>query len=324
MADGQKPYRVYRGGRVKGKVPTVGRPERAPTTSRRGRNGPDGAADYRGPGPKPKRRRLSRGRAITLLLVLLVLLFVAWGLVGFLSFGSGVNSANKRLSDNARAALNDQSGLLISHPTDTLLLGTDHSDSKTRAGDQHSDSIMLVRSDPHRHRITFLSIARDLRVSIPGHGDDKTNAAYQIGGPALAIKTVRSFTGLPVNHVVLVDFGNFKSLIDEIGGVTVDVPAPIISNRFDCPYSAARCTKWSGWRFSKGSQHMNGQRALIYSRIRENQLNPRESDITRGERQQQVLQAIEDKLVSAGTFVRLPFIGGGLLKPLATDTTAGP
>jgi anionic cell wall polymer biosynthesis LytR-Cps2A-Psr (LCP) family protein len=68
---------------------------------------------------------------------------------------------------------------------------------------------------------------------------------------------------------------------------------------------------------------MNGQRALIYSRIRENRLNPRESDITRGERQQAVLQAMEDRLVSAGTFFRLPFIGGDLLKPLATDLSAG-
>ena len=101
------------------------------------------------------------------------------------------------------------------------------------------------------------------------------------------------------------------------------MPAPILSNKFDCPYTQARCDRWQGWRFAKGPQHINGLRALVYSRIRENQLNPRESDITRGERQQQVLQAIENKLVSAGTFFRMPFIGGDLLKPLATDLTAG-
>jgi LCP family protein required for cell wall assembly len=182
---------------------------------------------------------------------------------------------------------------------------------------------MLVRSDPSHHRITFLSIARDLRVTIPGHGEDKINAAYQIGGPALAIKTVRDFTGLPVNHVVLVDFGNFKTLIDKIGGVTIDVPERILSNKFDCPYPTdARCAKWPGWRFGKGPQHMNGWRALVYSRIRENRLNPSESDITRGERQQQVLTAIENRLVSANTFFRMPFIGGDLMKPLATDLSA--
>ena len=134
--------------------------------------------------------------------VLIVVFFVVWGAVGFLSFRSGVNAANKRLSDNARAALNPQGGLLLSHSSDILLLGTDHADNKTRAGDQHSDSIMLVRSDPHRHRITFLSIARDLRVPIPATARRRSTRRTRSAGPALAIKTVRDFTGLPVNHVV--------------------------------------------------------------------------------------------------------------------------
>ena len=66
---------------------------------------------------------------------------------------------------------------------------------------------------------------------------------------------------------------------------------------------------------------MDGHRALIYSRIRENRLNPSESDLTRGERQQQVMQALLSKLASSGTFFRLPFIGGDLLKPITTDLT---
>src|SRR4051794_5127436 len=102
MADAQKPYRLYRGGRVKGKVPSVGRP--SSTGSGRDR---DGISRYRGPGPKkaPKRRRLARGRIIALTLLLLVVLLVVWAVVGYLSFSSGVSAANGRLSDNARAAL---------------------------------------------------------------------------------------------------------------------------------------------------------------------------------------------------------------------------
>src|SRR5437764_609725 len=84
---------------------------------------------------------------------------------------------------------------------------------------------------------------------------------------ALAIE---EFTGLDVNHVIVVNFGDFKDLIDALGGVDVNVPKPIRSNRFDCPYpTQARCQKWQGWRFPKGMQHMGGERALIYSRIRE-------------------------------------------------------
>jgi LCP family protein required for cell wall assembly len=166
----------------------------------------------------------------------------------------------------------------------------------------------------------YLSIPRDLRVPLPGHGDDKINAAFQIGGPALAIRTIAAFTGLPVNHVVIVDFGDFESLIDKVGGIDINVPEPILSNRFDCPYSSSsRCQQWQGWRFRKGVQHMDGHRALIYSRIRENRLNPAQSDVTRGERQQQVMQALLSKMSGPGMFFRLPFVGGDLLKPITTD-----
>ena len=68
---------------------------------------------------------------------------------------------------------------------------------------------------------------------------------------------------------------------------------------------------------------MNGRRALVYSRIRENRLDPAENDLTRGGRQQEVVQAIAGELTSLGTFVRLPFIGGDLVKPLTTDLSAG-
>src|ERR671922_138584 len=286
MARTDKPYRVYRGGRVRGGVPLRTKPARPEAK--------DGEDRYRGPSkPARERKRWGWGRRIGVGLALFVLLLVVWTLAGYLSFRGGVGAANKRVSPGTKAALDSQDGLLLSHATDILLLGSDHSSSDARAGDRHSDSIMLVRTDPSHHRIIYLSIPRDLRVPIPGHGDSKINAAFQIGGPALAIRTVRHFTGLPINHVVTVDFGSFKQLIDDVGGVDIDVPENILSNRFDCPYaSQARCQRWPGWRFRKGKQHMNGQRALIYSRIRENRLNPSESDVTRAERQQQVLNAL--------------------------------
>jgi LCP family protein required for cell wall assembly len=172
--------------------------------------------------------------------------------------------------------------------------------------------------------MAYLSIPRDLRVDIPGHGPNKINAAFQLGGPALAMKTVRALTGLQPNHVVIVDFDDFRAVIDALGGVEIDVPKPILSNRFDCPYAtAARCQEWQGWRFAKGKQTMDGRRALIYSRIRENRLDPAENDLTRGDRQQAVVEAMTDDLVGLGTFVRLPFIGGDLVKPLTTDLSAG-
>ena len=105
-------------------------------------------------------------------------------------------------------------------------------------------------------------------------------------------------------------------------GIEVDVPRKILSNRFDCPYKPARCRDWEGWRFEKGTQHMDGRRALVYSRIRTNQLDPSDTDITRGNRQQIVADAVGDEIASFGTFLRLPFMGGDLAAPLATDLSA--
>jgi polyisoprenyl-teichoic acid--peptidoglycan teichoic acid transferase len=317
MAGVEKPYRVYRGGRVKGKVP-LDRPERAAP-----RNG-------RAPVPPkvqrpPRRRRWGWPKRILVAVVLLLLLVIVWAVIGFLSFRSGVSTANKRLdktAPNIGAALAPDSGSLLGHPTTILMLGTDHMNNDQRVADFHSDSIMLLRTDPGKHRLSYLSIPRDLRVLIPGHGDEKINAAMQIGGAALAARTIRNFTGLKVNHVMIIDFHDFRTLVDNIGGIDVDVPEPILSNRFDCPYNAQRCATWKGWRFAKGPQHMNGWRAQIYSRIRENQLNPADSDITRGERQQQVIRAVEHKLLSFSRFVKLPFDGSKLVAPLTTDLSA--
>jgi LCP family protein required for cell wall assembly len=313
---GEKPYRLYRGGRVKGKVPSVPPPAR-PEAPRDG-----GVPRYPGPGPKRRPQPSERWRwrrRIAFALVAFILLVGIWLLAGYLAVRGGVSAANKRLPAPVKASLAPDGGMLLFHPSDVLLLGIDHSPARDRAGDRHSDSIMVVRTDPAHHRLTYLSIPRDLRVDIPGHGPDKINTAYQIGGARLAAATVHSFTGLPINHVVVVDFANFKDVVDALGGITVDVPRAIVSNNFDCPYDAQRCQRWPGWHFGKGPQHMNGQRAMIYSRIRKNRLDAADNDITRGTRQQQVLQALGDRLTSPAAFVRMPFVGGDLVKPLTTD-----
>jgi LCP family protein required for cell wall assembly len=324
---GEKPYRVYRGGRTKGKVPLTTREARDARGGRdkqrqssRGGSGGSGRQVVRRP-----KRRWSRKRLVLLALVGLIVLLAVWSVAGYLAVRKGVSSANARLPVGAASALKPQSGLMLANASNILLLGTDHSDNgqANRNTLQHSDSMMLLRTDPGRHRLIFLSIPRDLRASIPGYGESKINAAMQIGGPKLAVETVAQLTGIPINHVVVVDFGAFKKLIDAVGGIDVNIPQEILSNRFDCPYSATRCQSWEGWRFHKGVRHLNGQQALIYSRIRENRLNPADSDITRGERQQAVMQATLTKLASPATFFRLPFSGSSLLAPIATDLSTG-
>jgi polyisoprenyl-teichoic acid--peptidoglycan teichoic acid transferase len=314
VASKDKPYRVYKGGRVKGPI------RREPLQAEAG--GSDGdARSYKGPKAprKPRRwRRWALGLVLGILLIVLV-----WALLGFLAFRSGIKDANARLDPRAKRALTPQDGLMLSNVSNTLVLGADVG-TKSRQGDRgRSDSMVVIRTDPDHHRIALLSIPRDLRVDIPRHGEEKINAAYAFGGPTLAIKTVERVTGLPINHVVVVDFSTFGQVVDALGGVTINVPHPILSNKFECPRATqAACARWPGWRFRKGEQEMNGHTALIYSRIRENQLNPSESDFTRGERQQAVIQAIADKTTSFGSFIKAPFIGDDLVSPLATDLSA--
>jgi polyisoprenyl-teichoic acid--peptidoglycan teichoic acid transferase len=321
MAPEEKPYREYRGGRQKGKVPTIPQRSKAKASAK-----PAAAATaYKGPAaPKRSFWKRIRWKAVLIIGVLvLVALVAAWAVTGYLAFASGAHDANKRLDAAARRELTPKSGLLLTTPTTILLLGTDSSTVAGRHGDRHSDSIMLIRTDPKHHRLAYLSIPRDLYVLIPGIGNAKINAAYQAGGPALAIKTIHDYTGIPINHVVIVDFNGFEQLIDAEGGITINVPENILSNRFDCPYSTQTgCDEWKGWRFHKGVQHMTGHEALIYSRVRENQLNPSDSDITRAEHQQAVIQAATSKLTSIGTLADVPFDGGKLMKPLTTDLTA--
>jgi LCP family protein required for cell wall assembly len=307
MAVEGKPYRLYRGGRTKGKVPLERR--------------------TRTPGGPPSTEPKAPGRQrwalwITLGFVGLLVLVLLWGVLGYLSFSKGVDKANDRLPRKAVARLAKQDGSMLSRPTTILVIGTDGGSAPGRGSSNRSDSLLLLRTDPSKNRISYLSIPRDLRVEVPGYGAEKINSANQFGGPALTISTVHALTGLPIQHVVVVNFDGFKDLIDAVGGIDVTVPKPILSNKFDCPYPPKRCSSWKGWRFGKGRQHMNGRRALVYSRIRTNQLDPSDTDISRTTRQQAVAQAVGDKVASVGTFLKLPFMGDSLAAPVATDLSA--
>ena len=289
-------------------------------------------SDGQGPGrivERQPRRRLWLGwtwRRWTLVAILGVVLFFAlWGVLGYVSVSSGVSDANARLPKNVRPVLTPDNGVLLSNSTTILLLGTDHATGKGstgRSADQHSDSITLLHTDPGHHRLYYLSVPRDLRVDIPGHGYQKINAAMQFGGTRLAVRTLNTLMGsaLPINHVVIVDFNQFEKLIDAVGGITVNVPENILSNRFDCPYpTQQRCLQWKGWRFHRGPTHLNGHEALIFSRVRENQLSSSFTDFDRQRDQQLVVQATLSKLSSPSLFFSLPFSGSSLLKPIATD-----
>src|SRR5919198_659085 len=147
MRGTEKPYRVYRGGRVKGKVPLQSRPEQPD----------DGRTNGKPRRFQRPRRPPSWRRRIGVALLLLFVVLVVWSIAGYFAVRSGVSAANKRLDASApdlRNALDEQDGLLLSHSTNILLLGSDHNDRVLqRRNDRHADSIMIVRTDPSRHRL---------------------------------------------------------------------------------------------------------------------------------------------------------------------------
>jgi LCP family protein required for cell wall assembly len=308
---------VYKGGRATGGVPTLTRRPRPAAKPASGDGRP--AEPYRGPGPHKRERRFGPGKIVTLVIVLTILLLIGWTVAGYLAVRSGVQKANERLSPAAKGQLAPQDGLMFSTPSMILVVGSDHSTHPTRRGSRLADSIMLIRTDPDRNTMSYLSIPRDLEVEMPGYGHEKINSALPLGGPQLMIRTVREAFGFDVNHIVLLDMTSFKEVIDALGGIEVDVRSPAVT-KHECPYpSAEKCRRWGGWRFGRGRQHMDGKRARIYARIRANELNRAEGDLNRTGRQQQVLQATLGKMVGVETFVRLPFVGDEFVSPLTTD-----
>jgi LCP family protein required for cell wall assembly len=260
------------------------------------------------PRPPRDRPRITPGR---------VLKWVALAIAGWLLLSLVLFLISAQTQDGVSAeterALSSEGSLFTG--SNILVLGSDvrtgESIDESQAGPGRSDTIMLVHAA--FGSVRKLSIPRDVEVDVPGHGINKINAAYALGGPALTIETVESFlgNGVKVNHVVEVDFKNFPDFIDSLGGVTVRNKSRICSPPFD--------NFWKGLNFRKGEIHLNGTRALGYARVRKNTCAPGEDDRQRAARQQQVLSAIGSQVKSPSTFFRLPWVSWNAPRTLRSD-----
>ena len=175
----------------------------------------------------------------------------------------------------------------VGSPQTIMLIGSDKRakgarDYESRA---RSDTLLLVRLDPHKKRTTLLSLPRDLKVEIPGHGKDKLNAAYSIGGPKLTLRTVKRLTGLTVNHVINVDFKGFRSGVDAIGCVYVDIDRTYFNNNVGVAQPYAEID------VKQGYQKLCGKDALDYVRYRHE-----DTDLVRGARQQDFLRQVKEQV----------------------------
>ncbi len=202
-----------------------------------------------------------------------------------------------------------------------LLMGIDQRQGEIEWG-YRTDTMMLLTVDPVTLQAGMLSIPRDLWVPIPGYGNNRINLAnyygdaddYPGGGPALAKKTVEQVIGVRVHHYVRINFTAFESLIDRIGGITIDVPEDIYDPKY--PTSNYGTEVFS---IKKGKQVLDGATALKYARTR----NTKFGDFDRAKRQQQVIIAIQEKTkdlrVAMSLFASGPEVLADLSASVKTD-----
>lgn len=265
------------------------------------------------PQTPPRKRRLSGFKKFVLFVLMLGVLAV-FGAIGYITWTEGKID---RIPTTELTSLSN-----LSAPTETLnflIVGTDDRSDLPEDWEDHfgnfagkrADVIMYAHMVPGE-RIQLLSIPRDLRVSIPGAGTNRINAAYVVGGPDMLVQVLQEEVGIPVHHYVEIDFGGFGAVVDSLGGVTVDFPY------------ASRDAQ-SGLDVEAGSQKLDGEMALAYARSRHMQIyrdgqwtGAGGGDIARTGRQQELLIRLFSQITSPTSAFNLP----GFLPTFADQITA--
>jgi LCP family protein required for cell wall assembly len=249
-------------------------------------------------------------------ILLLITLIAGWLILSLVLFL--VSSHFKRTAPPANvASVLDPAGYPLTSANNILVLGSDRRQKNSKepgaetTGPGRSDTIMLIRTGGgHAAR---LSIPRDTVVEIPGHGPQKINAAHEFGGSAESISVIKRWLGIPINHLVEVNFENFPALIDAMGGVTYT--GGCVISRLDGGFNQGGYTL----RLSSGAHHLNGKQALALARTRENLCAPSQTDIQREEHQQALFTAMKSQLLSPSSFLRLPLIAWNAPPAIISD-----
>ncbi len=193
----------------------------------------------------------------------------------------------------------------INQRINVLFLGLDRRRDEPPEMPARTDSVFVLTVDPFSKTGGVFSIPRDLLVEIPdgagGYIEDRINVAYELGdytyegypggGPGLAKDTIQHNFGIPIDYYVILNFDNFIALIDEIGGIDIDVP----EYAYDPEYNDCNACPAYPVEFLPGPEHMDGDRALAYARIRKS-----DNDFKRIERQQLVIRATAKRAMDLG------------------------
>jgi polyisoprenyl-teichoic acid--peptidoglycan teichoic acid transferase len=197
------------------------------------------------------------------------------------SIAEAIGPQNNKIQKTVDQFLTDAGGAQI-----FLIIGSDKRANEAEDPGR-SDTTMLVRIDPEKQLISMMSIPRDLKVEIPEYGTAKFNEAYSYGGTKLTLRVVKELTGLPINHVVNIDFLGFAQGVYAIGCVYTDVDRRYYHSNAGLPPSE----QYAEINVKPGYQLMCGKQALDYVRYRHT-----DTDIVRSARQQEFLSAARQRI----------------------------
>jgi LCP family protein required for cell wall assembly len=328
----EKPeYNVYRSRRRLGDL--IRRPDLSRLTDRLKRRGEPGEKPPKPlsePEERPLWKRIGKWAAIAAL---------AWIALSFLAFAVSAQLQKWKLADGITETLDGNPFMLFSGQT-ILVLGTDvrsgafagpdeaetencidavvsgrPKDGSCKTPPYRSDTIMLIRAGGGSFR--KLSIPRDTLAEIPGEGPQKINSAYASGGAKLAVRTVEGLLGIDIDQIAIIDFDGFRSFIDTIGGIDVDLPTPVCSNVSDGAFKLD---------LEEGENHLDGFQAITLARTRDNSCGTGDfsgTDVERAQFQQLILDGIKGKLTSItslpANFIKGPLIGWNAPKAMVSS-----
>lgn len=254
--------------------------------------------------PEKDKKKMSKKTKIIITISIILALLVGSVVFGYFYVRSKIYS-NSDISDiTTEDSFEEVPGI-----TNILLIGTDARDLNERA---RSDSIIIATIDNNTKKLKLSSIMRDTFVDIPGYGEQKINAALALGGPELLIKTIKENFNFTLDKYVMVNFWGFEDIIDGIGGIEVDVK----------DYEIPEINKYIGEvrdvksppLTTPGLQHLDGQQALAYARIRK----VGNGSYERTERQRRVLDIVAEKMMDVSV-VKYPGLLYDLLPSVKTN-----
>ena len=246
---------------------------------------------------RPIKKKMRKGRLILAIFLILIISVTTYGIY---QYQQGLNIAKENKVEPIAPV---EFKADVEHETvkNYLLLGIDaRGEEKSR-----TDTMMLLSWNQKTNTIKIVSFMRDIYADIPNHQSYKLNTAYFLGGLQLLKETLNNMFDIPIHHYALIDFKNFETLVDIIApnGVEIDVEKDM-SKYIEVP-------------LKKGQQRLNGKELLGYARFRMDA----EGDFGRVARQQKVIEALKDQVISINSIKNIPKFVGATQGYVTTDVT---